>query len=412
MRLSRSTVRPFLLALMALGIALFCAPEVRAEPASFSATVGGAARTATVDAFQDNGKAYLPLNALVQQLGGSVRQTPGRLQIDIGGRSAVITLDGTGVNTARESFSLRNPVREGAGGGYIAVEDLEQFFQRGVGVGIAPAAAIPTPAPEETPAPPAPPAAPNDMEEEMGLLEEVKPQAPAAAPEIPPAPVQEAPAEAPAAPPSDAPAESPPPAPKTGQFTAVIDAGHGGADSGILTGGGAVEKAITLAIALKVRELLAADTSLQIVLTRAEDRDVSPGERVNIAQGGGTLFVSIHAGGSLAPGATGFALFFQGANSAAGRSTGGRWSAESRVIAGLLEQGLREETGLPSRGLREAPLRVLSEVDMAAVLVEVGMLTNAAEEQLINSTAFQDKAARGIARAIKAAAQRHAGAKP
>src|SRR5919204_3265893 len=74
----------------------------------------------------------------------------------------------------------------------------------------------------------------------------------------------------------------------------VIDAGHGGHDTGALGRKGTREKDVTLAIARRVADLLA-DRDLEVILTRDEDSFVSLEDRARIAnEAKGDLFISIH----------------------------------------------------------------------------------------------------------------------
>ena len=79
-----------------------------------------------------------------------------------------------------------------------------------------------------------------------------------------------------------------------GDFTVVIDPGHGGHDSGAV---GAItnEKSINLAVGLELRRLLEGEKELKTIMTRSDDHFISLQERANIAnRNHGDLFVSIH----------------------------------------------------------------------------------------------------------------------
>lgn len=363
----RSTYSTIVITL--LGLAVACGPTW-AAPFSFEASADGKAATATVDAFQDNNQAYVSLGKLMQQLGGSTREAPGKVTIDYGGRSAVATLNGTQVSTSTESFSLQFPLREADGGPYIAVADLEKLFGSGFGTSITRTEAT---APEEDPE--------DDAEEPMEeLLEEVAPAAPSA--EAIPAPQAAA----------------------SGEFLVVLDPGHGGSDTGIVSGGGANEKDVCLAV-VKAVEAGLADSGLKIVLTRGDDKDLSVTQRGAFAlQSKASLFVSVHTGASPSPAAHGFEMFVQGANGGSAQIAG-----ESKYLAEDLEKRLAEKTGSASRGVRTAPMRALNGLNMPALIVELGMLTTPAEESLLVSADYQQKLAAAIAEAIRQAAERARG---
>lgn len=92
----------------------------------------------------------------------------------------------------------------------------------------------------------------------------------------------------------------------------VIDPGHGGNDPGA-TGNGLIEKELNLDVALRLRDLLEADTgdpngggSWQVVMTRTSDVDVSLQARVDIANSWpADRFVSIHHNAFSSPAANG-----------------------------------------------------------------------------------------------------------
>jgi len=74
----------------------------------------------------------------------------------------------------------------------------------------------------------------------------------------------------------------------------VLDAGHGGKETGIVSSQGA-EKAFTLEMALAVRKILLKNSHLKVILTRDKDLTLSLDERAAISNtAGATIFVSIH----------------------------------------------------------------------------------------------------------------------
>lgn len=91
-------------------------------------------------------------------------------------------------------------------------------------------------------------------------------------------------------------AQSPRPStPAAGRFVVVIDAAHGGDDIGGHLSDGAYEKAATLAMAVRLRALLAA-RGIQVVMTRESDATVSPEQRATIAnRANAQACLSLHA---------------------------------------------------------------------------------------------------------------------
>ena len=92
-----------------------------------------------------------------------------------------------------------------------------------------------------------------------------------------------------------APAAPPPPSGE-GDWTVVIDAGHGGVDPGATAKSGLREKDIVLEYAVALEKKLLAAGGFRVHMTRRDDRFLALRERVALAErAGGDMFVSIHA---------------------------------------------------------------------------------------------------------------------
>ena len=74
----------------------------------------------------------------------------------------------------------------------------------------------------------------------------------------------------------------------------------------------------------------------------------------------------------------------------------------SNAFAGIVDQKLRTTAGLPSVALQRAPMRNLAGTNMPAVLIEMGYLSNAEEEQLLTSGDFQNRLALALTEAVAA----------
>jgi N-acetylmuramoyl-L-alanine amidase len=74
----------------------------------------------------------------------------------------------------------------------------------------------------------------------------------------------------------------------------------------------------------------------------------------------------------------------------------------SNAFAGIVDQKLRTTGGLPAVALQRAPMRSLAGTNMPAILIELGYLTNAEEEQMLSSTRFQNGIALALTEAIAA----------
>jgi N-acetylmuramoyl-L-alanine amidase len=214
--------------------------------------------------------------------------------------------------------------------------------------------------------------------------------------------------------------------------TVVIDPGHGGEDVGAKGPGGALEKDVTLAIARKVRSTVINALGIQAFLTRDKDQDVPLDERAAFANNyKSDLFISIHANASRAQGARGSEVYFLSYQASDDESRrvaaleGGEipvtatsapassdvalilWDMaqaehleESSALASRIQEELAEVSGNERRGVKQAPFRVLVGAAMPAVLVEVAFLSNAEEEKLLTSDAYQSRIASAVVRGI------------
>lgn len=226
------------------------------------------------------------------------------------------------------------------------------------------------------------------------------------------------------APPAPA-APLPPVRGPAGRPLVVIDPGHGGHDPGAVAAG-AQEKAVTLAAARAVADMLAEGGGVRVALTRDTDRFLAHEERYGIARRlGASLFVSLHADASPGGGGHGATVYTladrpsdaEAARTAAreNRGAGARaddglpgiladlTARESRVAAGAFADRLVEEAAgrLPLRTppRRAGALVVLRAPDVPSVLFEMGYLTDPRDRATLASDAGRQAVADSIARA-------------
>ena len=166
----------------------------------------------------------------------------------------------------------------------------------------------------------------------------------------------------------------------------ILDAGHGGRDSGA-SFGDRVEKEDTLAMTLEVGRILE-EQGFDVVYTREEDIYQAPFRKATIANElEGDLFVSIHRNSSGMPNQ------YQGVETLV-YSEGGL----PQIVAENINEEL-EEVGYINLGVEERPgLIVLNSTQMPAVLVEVGFINSDADNELF-SEQF-DETAEAIAEGI------------
>ena len=251
--------------------------------------------------------------------------------------------------------------------------------------------------------------------------------------EVPPAPQLQdtnaapAPGPLPPVPPADSRPLLPPAGPRL--QTMVIDPGHGGDDSGVRGPKGAVEKQIALDVARRLKTLVETRLGVRVVMTRDDDRAISPDERDAIANNSkADLFISIHVNGALSPSAAGAEVYYlrldregeDAKRSAAATelvvpALGGgtrpidviRWDLAqafhvdaSATFASMIEEELRKHIPMGSRPLQQEPMRVLAGANMPASLVEIAYLTNPGQEQQAQSAGYQGNVAQALYDAV------------
>ena len=74
---------------------------------------------------------------------------------------------------------------------------------------------------------------------------------------------------------------------------------------------------------------------------------------------------------------------------------------QSLLLSSLIQKQFRERVGRPDRGVKQAGFLVISYTTMPAVLVELGFLTNATEEEFLQGELGQDYMASAVYRAFK-----------
>lgn len=198
--------------------------------------------------------------------------------------------------------------------------------------------------------------------------------------------------------------------------TVVIDAGHGGQDSGTVnTTLGLKEKDYALDVALRLRRQLAG-TGWKVLLTREDDRFVGLRERAVIAnQANADVLVSIHfnavAGNTSVRGTETFVLTPRHQRSTSAsvstpeddeEQTGNAHDGWSQVLGWQLHRRLLHKLGTEDRGLKRARFAVLRHADCPAVLVEAGYLSNDAEAKRIAEPGFRGDIAEALAAGLQA----------
>ncbi len=171
--------------------------------------------------------------------------------------------------------------------------------------------------------------------------------------------------------------------------TIVIDAGHGGSDSGAL-GNGLREKDLTLTIALGVANFLR-QTGADIRLIRSTDTTLSLTQRTAFANSiGADYYLSIHIN---AGGGTGFESYL--------------WSGPVDSTTTRVRDAIHQKTaayfasfGLRDRGKKTADFHVLRESKMPACLLECGFIDNATDATRLKNSSFLEGLAKAIGQGV------------
>ncbi len=174
--------------------------------------------------------------------------------------------------------------------------------------------------------------------------------------------------------------------------TIGIDPGHGGIDPGTVSKNGVGEAEINLKIGLKLKDIIQSNGG-KAILTRKNKNALSDIKREDlekrkevIEQGKCDIFLTIHLNSFTDPRYYGAQVFYK------------KDSQESMILADCIQEELRKildenNTRVPQE---RDDVYLLRELDMPAVLIECGFLSNEQEEKLLQTDSYQEKIAQGI----------------
>jgi N-acetylmuramoyl-L-alanine amidase len=213
----------------------------------------------------------------------------------------------------------------------------------------------------------------------------------------------------------------------------VIDAGHGGHDTGTIGPHGLMEKDLCLDVALKLgAEIEDKLPGAEVIYTRKDDTFIPLEERTRIAnEAKADLFLSIHANSSHDPAARGIETYYLNfATSAESMEVASRENAysqqslhdlqdliqkiarnekieESKEFANDVQDNLTERMQLVSRGernrgVKKAPFVVLIGANMPSVLSEISFVSNPGDEKLLRKPDQRQRIADGLYRGVSA----------
>lgn len=212
--------------------------------------------------------------------------------------------------------------------------------------------------------------------------------------------------------------------------TIVLDAGHGGHDSGAIGPSGLMEKDLVLDVTLRVARMLESTLGVKVLLTRETDVFVPLRDRTSFAnKQRADLFVSIHANAhpqSVSEGVETYFLSSEATDSAARQAAAiensvvqlekpsansrrpdflrailwdlaqSEYQHESARLAEIVLDSMTRSLKIPNRGVKQAGFYVLGGAAMPAVLIEIGFVTNPREEKRLRDSKYRDDIARAI----------------
>ena len=176
----------------------------------------------------------------------------------------------------------------------------------------------------------------------------------------------------------------------------VLDPGHGGNDPGAANSAyGLVEKDLTLAISLRVRDELRR-LGWRVVMTRDADYEVGDPTGADAQElqarcdtanaAGARVFVSIHGNSSVVHSLNGATTYY--------------WRSADKAFAQVMEDAVVAATGIADAGIKRNNFYVIKHTEMPAVLVETAFLSNPHDAALLARPEFLDKIAHGITHGI------------
>ncbi len=210
----------------------------------------------------------------------------------------------------------------------------------------------------------------------------------------------------------------------------VVDAGHGGHDTGTVGPTGFTEKELVLDVAIRLGKLLEDRLGSEVIFTRDDDTFIPLETRTAIAnQHQADLFLSVHANSSRDKSARGVETYYLNFTSdPAALDVAARENAvseksihelqdlvkritlkekidESRELAsdveGSLANGLSSKNApMRNRGVKKAPFIVLIGANMPSILAEVSFLSNPADEKKLKTPEYRQKIAESLYKGV------------
>jgi N-acetylmuramoyl-L-alanine amidase len=172
----------------------------------------------------------------------------------------------------------------------------------------------------------------------------------------------------------------------------IIDAGHGGKDTGAIGPTGLREKAVNLGTALLLQQELESYGAI-VTLTRSTDIFLELTERTDIANSSDyDAFISIHAD-SYSSSSNGSTTYYN--------TTVNFNGPKSEDLGDAVQKHLVSALDTYNRGVKEQNFYVNKRNELPSILVELAFISNPREEALLKTTEFRQKAATGIRKGLE-----------
>jgi len=196
-----------------------------------------------------------------------------------------------------------------------------------------------------------------------------------------------------------------------GKHQVIIDAGHGGSDTGVALTSKYYEKDITLMIATLVKKELDKAGNINVILSRSTDKDISSSERVKaVSASHAEVLIGIHVNAGFAKEASGYEMYFPlVVSEAAGHVDSqeiikdmakNKYMNDSVKLAQLIQRNIETVFPRKSRGLRNAPFVIFEGLTSPAVIVEVGFSTNQEDRKKILDENIRSSIAHALSKSI------------
>jgi len=196
-----------------------------------------------------------------------------------------------------------------------------------------------------------------------------------------------------------------------GTFIAVIDPAHGGNDTGVVSDS-FKEKEFNLNLGLLIREEARKVKGIQIVMTRTDDKKISTAEKVKfVVNAKADCFIGLHANAGFGSKATGYEIYYPGFKSAENGKGDSQTILKDMVknkslndsvlMSQYMQAALENIFPRKGRGLRDAPVPVLAELNVPGLILEVGFAVNPDDRKILTDKSRQRALAASIVRGIE-----------